>query len=70
MKLSKLDKEKDIDTMHEKDEISLTFIELSKCLDSSVNDVNIGTKPNINKYDAEIKEIEQRLFEGEMKDQE
>lgn len=27
-----------------------------------------GVEDNINKYDAEIREIEQRLFEGEMKD--
>lgn len=29
-----------------------------------------GVEDNINKYDAEIREIEQRLYEGEMKDQE
>ena len=56
--------------MHDKDEMSQTFIELSKCLDSSVNDVTLGMEDNINKYDVEIREIEQRLFEGEMEDQE
>ena len=29
-----------------------------------------GVEDNINKYDAEIREIEQRLFGGEMEDQE
>jgi len=29
-----------------------------------------GVEDSINKYDVEIREIEQRLFEGEMKDQE
>ena len=30
----------------------------------------IGTKGNINKYDVEIREIEQKVFGDEMKDQE
>ena len=70
MKLSEPNKEKDMVTMHDKDEMSLTFIELSKCLDSSVNDVKVSMEDNINKYDVEIREIEQRLFEGEIEDQE
>jgi len=45
-------------TMHDKDEMSQTFIELSKCLDSSVNDVIAGMEDNINKYDVDIREIE------------
>jgi len=28
--------------------------------------VTVGMEDNINRYDAEIREIEQRLFEGEM----
>jgi len=67
-KLSEPDKEEIVVTMHDKDEMSQTFIELSKCLDSSVNDVTVDMEDNINKYDAKIREIEQRLFEGEMKD--
>ena len=70
MKLSEPDEEKDMVTMHDKDELSLKIIELSKCLDSSVNDVTTDVEDSINKYDAEIREIEQMLFEGEMKDQE
>jgi len=69
-KLLEHDKEKEMVTMHDKDEMSLTFIELSNFLDSSNNDVIVGMEDNINKYDAEIIEIEQRLFEGEMEDQE
>jgi len=56
--------------MHDKDEMYQTFIELSKCLDSSINNVVVGMEDNINKYDAKIREIEKRLFEDEMQDQE
>lgn len=70
MKLPEPKGEKDMVTMHDKDELSLTFIELSKCLDPSVNEVTADVEDNINKYDDEIREIEQMLFEGEMKYQE
>lgn len=70
MKLSKPDKEKEMVTMHDKDEMPLRFIELSKCLESTINDATAGMEDIINKYDVGIREIEQRLFEGEMKDQE
>ena len=53
--------------MHDKDEMFLTFIELSECFNSSNNNVVVGTKGNINKYNVEIKEIEQKVFGDEMK---
>ena len=37
---------------------------------SSNNNVVVGTEGNINKYDVEIRGIEQKVFEDEMKDQE
>ena len=48
----------------------LNFIELSECFDSSNNNVVVGTEGKINKYDVEIRGIEHKLFEDEMKDQE
>ena len=56
--------------MHDRDEMFLTFIELSECYKFSNNNMVVGTKGNINKYDVEIRGIEQKLFEDEMKDQE
>ena len=50
--------------------MSLTFIELSECFDSSNNNVVVGTEGNINKYDIEIRGIEHKLFEDKMKYQE
>lgn len=58
MKLSEPDKGEIAVTMHDKDEMPLMFIELSKCFDSSINNVVVGTEDNINKYDVEIIEIE------------
>ena len=56
--------------MHDRDEMFLTFIELSECYNFSNNNVVVSTKGNINKYDVEIREIEQKVFGDEMKDQE
>ena len=58
MKLAEPNKEEIAVTVHDKDEMFLTFIELSKCFNSSNNNVAVGTEDNINKYDAEIREIE------------
>ena len=44
--------------MHDRDEMFLTFIELSECNKFSNNNVAVGTERNINKYDIEIIEIE------------
>ena len=55
--------------MHDKEEMFLNFIELSEFFDSSNNNVVVGTKGNINKYDVEIREIEQKVSGVEMKDQ-
>ena len=55
--------------VHDRDEMFLTFIELSECYNFSNNNVVVGTEGKINKYNVEIREIEQNLF-GEMKDQE
>ena len=70
VKLVEPDKEDIVVTVHDKDEMFLTFIELSECFNSSNNNVDVGTEGNINKYDVEIREIEQKVFEDEMKDQE
>ena len=60
MKLAEPDKEEIAVTMHDKDEMSLSFIKLCECFDSSNNNVVVGTEDNINKYDAEIRGIEQK----------
>ena len=56
--------------VHDRDEMFLTFIELSECYNFSNKNVVVGTENNINKYDVEIREIEKKVFGNEMKDQE
>ena len=70
MKLAEPDPEKIEVTVHDRDEMFLTFIELSECYNFSNNNVAVGTENNINKYNVEIREIEQKVFGDEMKDQE
>ena len=70
MKLAEPDIEEIAVAMHENDEMFQTFIELSEFFNSSNNNVVVGTEGNINKYDVEIREIEQKVFGDEMKDQE
>lgn len=69
-KISEPDKGEIAVSMHDKDEMFLTFIELSECFEAPINNVVVGMEDNTNKYDAEIREIEKRLFEDEMKYQE
>ena len=70
MKLAEPNTEEIVVTVHDKDEMFLTFIELSECYNISNNNVVAGTEGNINKYDVEIREIEQKVFGDEMKNQE
>ena len=52
VKLAEPDLEEIIATMHDRDEMS---IELNKCYNFSDNDVTVGTKNDINRYDVEIR---------------
>ena len=67
VKLAEPDTEEIAVTMHDRDEM---FIELNECYNFSNNDVTIRTENDINIYDVEIREIEQKLFGDEMKNQE
>ena len=57
-------------TVHDRGEMFLTSIELNECYNFSNNNVTIDTENDINRYDVEIREIEQKVFGDEMKDQE
>ena len=70
VKLAEPDPEGIAVTTHDRDEIFLTFIDLSECYNFSNKNLVVGTEGNINKYDVEIRGIEQKVFEDEMKDRE
>lgn len=55
--------------VHDRNEIFLTFMELNECYKFSNNDVTVGTENDIDRYDVEIRGIEQKLFGSEMEDQ-
>ena len=67
MKLAEPDTEEIAVTVHDRDEMFLTFIELSECYKFSNKNVAIGIEGNINKYDVEIRENEQIVFGDDMK---
>ena len=49
-KLAEPDPEEITVTMHDRDEMFLTFMELNECYKFSNNDVTVGTENEINKY--------------------
>lgn len=55
--------------MHDRYEIFLTFMDLNECYKFSNNDVTVGTENEINRYDVEIRGVEQKLVGNEMEDQ-
>ena len=68
-KLAEPDPDKITITMHDRGEMFLTFMELNECYTFSNNDVTVRTENNSNRYDVEIRKIEQKLFGIKMEDQ-